>query len=103
LLWTSSESSAETDLVSRYVEDLIAPDTVHAFSESTVAALLNGGMASPAQRIDTRDAAAILSRLAARGIDLDDVGAVLEHNRGFSTQSAWVRALNRLSARRRRR
>ncbi len=103
LLWTSSESSAETDLVTRYIEDLIAPDTVHAFSESTVAALLTGGMASQALRIDTRDAAAILSGLAARGIDLDDIGAVLEHNRAIGTQRARVRALSRLSERRRHR
>ena len=48
LLWMSSESGAETDCVTHYLEDLIAPETVHALSESTVAALLKRGLGSPA-------------------------------------------------------
>jgi transaldolase len=103
LLWMSSDASTETDSLTRYVEDLIAPDTVHSFSESTVAELLKRGPASPALGVDTYEAAAILSQLAARGVDLDDIGGVLEHRRATTIQKAGVRALSRLAARRRHR
>ena len=99
-LWTSAAPGAETHCVSRYVEDLIAPNSVHALSESTVATLLENGIGSPALGIDTRDAAGILSELAARGIDLGEVGAVLEQRSAASSQNVLVRALSRLSARR---
>jgi len=103
LLWTSSAPGAETSGVNHYVEDLVAPNSIHALSESTVATLLENGMTVPALGIDTRDAAGILSALAARGIDLGDIGAVLEERCAARSQTSLVRALSRLSARRRHR
>ena len=99
-LWTPAAPGAESHGVSRYVEDLIAPNSVHALSESTVATLLENGMGSPSLGIDTRAAAGILSDLAARGINLGNVGAVLERRSAASSRAVLVRALSRLSARR---
>jgi len=99
-LWTSFAPGAETGAVSPYVEDLVAPNSIHALSESTVAALLENGMRNPSFGIDARDAADILSDLAGRGIDLGNVGAVVERRSAASSRDVVVRALSRLSERR---
>ncbi len=99
-LWASSVPGAETGWVSPYVEDLVAPNSIHALSESTIAALQENGLGNPTLGIDTRAAAGILSDLAARGIDLGNVGAVVERRNAASSRDVLVRALSRLSARR---
>jgi transaldolase len=102
-LWTSAAPDDETRRVSPYVEDLVVPNSVHALSESTVIALLENGTALPALGIDARDAAGVLSELAAKGIDLRYVGAALEQNCAASSRESFSRALRRLATRRRHR
>jgi transaldolase len=99
-LWASSAPGEETGAVSAYVEDLVAPNTVQALSGSTVDALVENGPGKPSLGIDTRDAAAILSELAHRGLDLGNVGAVVERRTAASSREAVARALTELTARR---
>jgi transaldolase len=99
LMWAFGGTSLPTDPVSTYVEDLIAPHTVHTLSEATVAALDANGLAAPGRGIDAREAAAVLSHLAAIGIDLDDVGALLETQSAELTQRSLISLFGRLRAR----
>jgi transaldolase len=99
LLWASSGTDLEADPISTYVEDLIAPNTVHTLSEATVAALEENGLAAPARGIDAREAAAVLSDLGAVGIDLDDISVRLENQTAAFSQRSLDSVLERLSAR----
>ena len=73
---------------------------IQALSGSTVDALVDYGAGKPSLGIDTRDAAAILSELAYRGLDLGNVGAVVERRAAASSREAVARALTQLTARR---
>jgi transaldolase len=103
LLWASAGTDLQVDPISTYVEDLIAPNTVHTLTEATVAALEENGLAAPARGIDAREAAAVLSDLAAIGIDLDELGVLLEDRTADLAQRSLDGVLERLSARRVRR
>ena len=61
-----------------YVDELIGPDTVNTLPETTIAAFEDHG--TVARTIDTHvdEAAEVMRRLAGVGIDMDDVGSVLE-------------------------
>jgi transaldolase len=97
LMWTTTG----TDLISTYVEDLIAPNTVHVLSEATVAALDGHGLAAlaPARGIGLREAAAVLSDLAAIGIDLDDIGRLIEDRAAELAERSHLGVLERLGTR----
>jgi transaldolase len=77
-LWasTSTKNPAYPDTL--YVDGLIGPDTVNTLPEPTIAAFENHG--SLARTLDTRaqEAAEVMRRLAAVGVDMDDVGRTLE-------------------------
>jgi transaldolase len=83
LLWasTSTKNPAYPDTL--YVDSLIGPDTVNTLPEATIAAFEDHG--TVARTIDTATdaAAAVLARQAIVGVDMDDVGRVLE-NHGVS-------------------
>ncbi len=77
-LWasTSTKNPAYPDTL--YVDGLIGPDTVNTLPEPTIAAFEDHG--SLARTLDTgvEEAAEVMRRLAAAGIDMDDVGLTLE-------------------------
>ena len=79
-LWasTSTKNPAYPDTL--YVDELIGPDTVNTLPEATIAAFEDHG--TLARTIDTgvEEAAEVMRRLAAVGIDMDDVGLTLEDN-----------------------
>ena len=62
----------------RYVDDLIGPDTVNTLPEATIAAFEDHGVL--ARTLDTRldDGQAVMQRLTAAGVDMEDVGLTLE-------------------------
>jgi transaldolase len=99
LVWASAGPDRDADRVLRYLEELSAPNTVHALGESVVATLNKNGLGAPPPGIDARAAAGVLSDLAAVGIDLEDVGAVLEDQSAAVAQRSLVSALDRLPAR----
>lgn len=80
LLWasTSTKDPAYSDV--RYVEELIAPDTVNTLPPATLAAYRDHG--APELRLEAgiADAEQQIARLTALGIDLDQVAARLERD-----------------------
>ena len=77
-LWASTSTKDPAYPDTRYVDELIGPDTVNTLPEATIAAFTDHG--TLARTIDTGvdEAAATMRRLAAVGVDLDDVGTTLE-------------------------
>jgi len=77
-LWASTSTKNPAYPDTRYVDELIGPDTVNTLPEITIAAFSDHG--TLARTIDTGvdEAAATMRRLAAIGIDMDDVGLHLE-------------------------
>ena len=77
-LWasTSTKNPAYPDLA--YVDTLIGPDTVNTMPDGTVADFLDHG--TVARTVDSDDAGAheVIDRLAAAGIDMEDVAGTLE-------------------------
>ncbi|MGH3587861.1 MAG: transaldolase, partial [Pseudonocardia sp.] len=77
-LWASTSTKNPAYPDTRYVDELIGPDTVNTLPESTIAAFEDHG--TLARTIDTgvEEAAEAMRRLTEVGIDMDDVGATLE-------------------------
>jgi transaldolase len=77
-LWasTSTKNPAYPDTV--YVDSLIGPDTITTLPEATIAAFEDHGTLAATIADGVQDAQVTLERLAAVGIDLDDVARVLE-------------------------
>jgi transaldolase len=93
-LWASTSTKNPAYPDTRYVDHLIGPETVNTLPEVTIAAFTDHG--TLARTIDTEvdEAAAVMRRLAAAGIDMDDVGLTLEEQGvdGFHTSDQQVRA-----------
>jgi transaldolase len=77
-LWASTSTKNPAYPDTRYVDHLIGPDTVNTLPEVTIAAFTDHG--TLARTIDTEvdEAADVMRRLAAAGVDMDDVGQTLE-------------------------
>jgi transaldolase len=77
-LWasTSTKNPAYPDLA--YVDTLIGPDTVNTMPDGTVADFLDHGTVARTVDTDTAGAQAVIDRLAAAGIDMEEVAGVLE-------------------------
>jgi transaldolase len=77
-LWASTSTKNPAYRDTLYVDDLIGPETVNTLPEATIAAFEDHG--TVARTIDTyvEEAAEVMRRLAGVGIDMEDVGSVLE-------------------------
>ncbi|MCX8145180.1 MAG: transaldolase [Azovibrio sp.] len=77
LLWasTSSKNPAYRDVC--YVEALIGPDTVNTVPDATLAAFRDHGEAAPTLACCPEESQGLLAALAARGVDMDQVGEEL--------------------------
>jgi transaldolase len=77
-LWasTSTKNPAYPDLL--YVDNLIGPHTVNTMPDATVVAFMDHGVVARTIDVGTDDAQAVLDWLAEIGIDMEDVGQVLE-------------------------
>jgi len=98
-LWASTGVKNPEYDDTRYVVDLVAPDTVNTMPEKTLDAVADHGVV----RGDTvrpyyNDARAAFSALAGVGIDLADVVAVLEVDGVAKFEAAWVDLLDSLTA-----
>jgi transaldolase len=78
-LWasTSTKNPAYPDLL--YVDTLIGPDTVNTLPDATIEAFLDHGTVARTIDQGVDEAKETLDRLAALGIDIDDVAATLEN------------------------
>jgi transaldolase len=77
-LWasTSTKNPAYPDLL--YVDSLIGPDTVNTMPDATVAAFMDHGTLARTVDVGVDEARSVLERLAAVGIDMEDVSQTLE-------------------------
>ena len=77
-LWASTSTKNPAYRDTLYVDELIGPHTVNTLPETTIAAFEDHG--TVARTIDTQveESAEVIRRLADVGVDMDDVGSVLE-------------------------
>ncbi len=79
-LWASTSTKNPAYRNTLYVDELIGPDTVNTMPENTIAAFEDHGTVARTIDVGVEEAAEVLRRLDATGIDLDDVGLTLEEN-----------------------
>jgi transaldolase len=79
-LWASTSTKDPSYSDTRYVDDLIGPDTVNTLPEATIAAFENHGTLGRTIDSGLDEAQHALERIAAIGIDMVDVGRTLEDN-----------------------
>jgi transaldolase len=98
-LWasTSTKNPAYPDTV--YVDSLIGPDTITTLPEATIAAFEDHGTLAATIAHDLEDARTTLERLAAVGVDLDEVAGVLEAEGVAAFADSYGRLLALLQAR----
>jgi transaldolase len=77
-LWASTSVKNPAYPDTRYVDDLIGPDTVNTLPEATITAFEEHGVLARTLDAGTAEAEAVMRRLAAVGVDMDDVGLTLE-------------------------
>jgi transaldolase len=97
-LWASTSTKNPACPDTRYVDHLIGPDTVNTMPEATIAAFTDHG--TPARTIDTEvdEAEGVMRRLAAAGIDMDDVGLALEEQGVAGFHTSYQQVLTALAA-----
>jgi transaldolase len=79
-LWASTSTKNPKDRDTRYVEELIGPDTVTTLPEATIAAFEDHGALTRAVDSGLPEATEVMLGLAAVGIDMTAVGRTLEDN-----------------------
>jgi transaldolase len=86
-LWASTSTKDPAYADTRYVDELIGPDTVNTLPEPTIAAFEDHGRLSRTVDARVEEAGGVMQRLAATGLDMDDVGLTLEAQgvAGFTT------------------
>lgn len=77
-LWASTSTKDPSYPDTRYVDSLIGPDSVNTMPEATIEAFLDHGTVARSVDADPAAAQATLDALGEVGVDLDDVGVVLE-------------------------
>jgi transaldolase len=89
ILWasTSTKNPAYPDLL--YVDSLIGPDSVNTMPDATLAAFADRGTLARTVDADVPSAHETWTALAAAGVDLDDVAAVLEEQGVASFQKSF--------------
>lgn len=97
-LWasTSTKNAAYSDVL--YIDNLIGPDTVNTLPESAIAAFEDHGRVRRTIDHGVMDAAETMERLAAAGIDMNDVGTTLEEQGVTSFHDSFVHVLGALEA-----
>ncbi len=95
-LWasTSTKNPAYPDTL--YVDGLIGPDTVNTLPETTIAAFEDHGTVARTIDRGVDAAAATMRALAEVGVDMDDVGRVLEDQGVAAFHESFVHVLDAL-------
>jgi len=97
-LWASTSTKNPADRDTRYVEQLIGPETVTTLPEATIEAFEDHGRMARTVDNGVPEAAEIMERLAALGIDMTAVGCVLEDNGIAGFEKAYRGVLADLTA-----
>jgi transaldolase len=77
-LWASTSTNNPAYAGTLYVDNLIGPDTVNTLPEATIAAFKDHGQLARTLDADPDDTQETMSRLAAVGIYMDEVGLTFE-------------------------
>jgi len=97
-LWASTSTKDPSYADTTYVDLLIGPDTVNTMPEDTIDAFVDHGTAARTVDVDPAGAEAVLAQLAAVGVDLDDVGEVLEEQGVASFAKSFDELIDALDA-----
>jgi transaldolase len=97
-LWASTSTKKPSERDTRYVEELIGPDTVTTLPEATIAAFEDHGVLARTVDTGVPQAAELMLRLATVGIDMTAVGRTLEDNGIASFDMAYHDVLANLAA-----
>ncbi|MGH9164285.1 MAG: transaldolase [Acidimicrobiales bacterium] len=97
-LWasTSTKNPAYPDTL--YVDSLIGPETVNTLPEATITAFEDHGTVARTIDVGLEDATAVMGRLGAVGVDMDDVGLSLENQGVASFHESFQGVINALDA-----
>ena len=97
-LWasTSTKNPAYPDTL--YVDSLIGPDTVNTLPEATISHFEDHGTLARTIDVDVDEADETMRRLAALGVDMDDVGQTLENQGVASFHESFQDVLAALDA-----
>lgn len=96
-LWASTSTKNPKDRDTRYVEELIGPETVTTLPEGTISAFEDHGTMARTVDNGVARAAELMGRLAAVGIDMTAVGRTLEDNGIASFNKAYQDVLANLT------
>jgi transaldolase len=97
-LWASTSTKDPSLPDTLYVDALIGPDTVNTLPDGTLAAFDDHGTLARTVDADPDGARATVAALAALGIDLEDVAAILEDEGVASFSKSFDELLATLSA-----
>lgn len=97
-LWASTSTKNPAYPDTRYVDELIGPNTVNTLPESTIAAFEDHGRLARTIDRGVPKAADVMRRLAGIGIDMDDVGLALEDQGVAGFDKSFQDILARLAA-----
>jgi transaldolase len=97
-LWASTSTKNPTYPDTKYVDELIGADTVTTLPEATIAAFTDHGTLARTVDAGVDEAAAVMRRLAAAGVDMDDVGLALEDQGVASFHASYQQVLAALAA-----
>ncbi|MFR9728712.1 transaldolase [Saccharopolyspora sp. MS10] len=94
-LWASTGVKDPSYSDTRYVDQLVAPNTVNTMPEATLFATADHAQVAGDQVSGTKDASQqVFDQLAAVGIDIDDVFAVLESEGVEKFEKSWEELLD---------
>jgi transaldolase len=97
-LWASTSTKNPAYADTRYVDELIGPDTVNTLPEVTIAAFDDHGTLARTVDVGVDEAAEVMGRLAAVGVDMDDVGLTLEDQGVAGFRASYQQVLDALGA-----
>ena len=98
-LWASTSTKDPRLPDTLYVDNLIGPDTVNTMPNATIAAFQDHGTVTRSIDREVDEAADVMHRLGEAGIDMEDVGLVLEEQGAASFQRSFVHVLDALDTR----
>ncbi|HEU0213263.1 MAG TPA: transaldolase [Jiangellaceae bacterium] len=98
-LWASTSTKNPDYSDTLYITELVAPDTVNTMPEPTLEAVADHGeIRGDTVRGFYDQARAVFDRLARVGVDIDDVGQVLEDEGVEKFETSWVDLLTSVEA-----
>src|SRR5690606_23387478 len=101
-LWASTSPKDPTDRDTRYVEELIGPQTVSTLPERTIRAFEDHGRVARTIDAGVQEAGVLMGRLTDAGIDMEEVGSTLERRGIAGFQHSFQKVIDMLEAKRQR-